>query len=153
VAFETVCRQQNGDLFGFGFVVVHAHHLDRIAKAMLRPQCLVEQFRIVRNHRVGGLQDTGAGTVILFQLDQMQIRKIDLQRFQVFDGGAAPCVNRLVIVTHRRKHRFLANPRHQQFDQFILAGIGVLIFIDQQIAQLALPAVAHFFIVAEQFYR
>ncbi len=93
------------------------------------------------------------GAVVLLQLDHFQVGKIDLQRFQVFDGGAAPGIDRLVVVAHRGEHRLLADAGHQQLHQFVLAGVGVLVFVDQQVAQAALPFVAHVFVVAEQLHR
>jgi hypothetical protein len=72
---------------------------------------------------------------------------------QVFDRGAAPGVDRLVVVAHGGEHRLLADAGHQQLDQLVLAGVGVLVLVHQQVAQAALPLVADRLVVAEQFHR
>ncbi len=99
------------------------------------------------------MQNAGGRAVVLFQLDDTEIGEVDLQLLQVFDGRAAPCIDRLVVVAHGGKHRFFADPGDQQFYQLVLAGVGVLVFIDQQVAQPALPFITHRFLVAEQFHR
>ena len=141
------------DLLGFLLVVLHAQHLDRVAQAVLGPERLFEQLGIVADHRVGRLQDARGGAVILLQLDDPQIGEIDLQLLQVFDSRAAPRIDRLVVVAHCGKHRLLADPGDQQLDQFVLAGVGVLVFVHQQVAQAALPFFTHRVVAAEQLDR
>ncbi len=99
------------------------------------------------------MQNARGGTVILFQLDHSQIGKIDLQLLQVFNCRAAPCIDRLIVIAHCRKHRFLADARDEQLYQLVLTSVGVLVFIDQQVAQPALPFITHRFLVAKQFHR
>ena len=41
----------------------------------------------------------------------------------------------------------------QQLQQFVLAGVGVLVFVDQQIAQAVLPFLADLFVLGEQLRR
>jgi hypothetical protein len=55
-----------------------------------------------------------------------------------FRVGAAPGVDRLVVVADRGEG--IARPAGQQLQQAVLAAVGVLVFVDQQVAQLALPA-------------
>ena len=60
---------------------------------------------------------------------------------------AAPGVNRLVVIAYHGETRALP---HQQLHQLVLAGVGVLIFIHQQVADFILPALAHLFIALQQ---
>ena len=46
----------------------------------------------------------------------------------------------MVIIPHHGEAGALA---HQQFDQFILAGVGILILIHQQILDFLLPTLAY----------
>ncbi len=78
----------------------------------------------------------------------MQLRKILAELSEIFERRAAPAVDRLIVVADRRERRALAG---QQFHQFVLARVGVLILVDQQIAQLVLPAVAHLLVLLEEF--
>ena len=80
---------------------------------MFRPERFIKQLRIVTNHRISRLQNAGTRTVILFQFNDAQIWKINLQSREVFYRRAAPSVNRLIIITHRGEHRFFADARDQ----------------------------------------
>ena len=73
-----------------------------------------------------------------------------LQQAQVFHVGAAPGVDGLVVVADRGEHAALAG---EQLHQLVLAGIGVLVFVDQQVAQLVLPRLQHLGIAAQQLHR
>jgi hypothetical protein len=148
-----VGRDHDCHLLRFLFLVRHRVHLDRLADAQLGPERLLEQLGIVLDHRVGRLQDAGGGAVVLLQLDQAQVREVHLQQGQVFHGGAAPAVDGLVVVAHGGEHGLLAQARHHQLHQLVLARVGVLVFVDHQVAQAALPLVAHRVVVAEQFHR
>ncbi|MNL61490.1 hypothetical protein D3C87_1854150 [compost metagenome] len=86
----------------------------------------------------------------MLQLDDLQRRKILAQQHQVLRTGTAPGVDRLIVVAHHGKARSLP---HHQFHQFILAGVGVLVFIHQQVADFVLPALTHLFISLQQQRR
>ncbi len=153
LALEVVGRDHDRHLVGFLVVVLHAHHLDRLAQAVLGPERFFEQLRVVADDGIRRLQDARGGTVVLFQLDDAQVGEVDLQRLQVLDRGAAPGINRLVVVADGREHRLLADAGDQQFHQLVLAGVGVLVLVHQQVAQAALPAVADRIVIPEQLHR
>ena len=86
-------------------------------------------------------QNGTGGTVVLLQLDHLEAREIDWQLTQVVQRGAAPAVNGLVIVTNRREARLAGRVApDQQFKQLVLGGVGVLVFINQNMPHQALPA-------------
>ncbi len=72
------------------------------------------------------------------------------QLLQILDVGAAPAVDRLVVVAHCRK---LGTDTGQQLEQLVLAGVGILIFIDQQVAQAVLPFLGDLRMLGEQLHR
>ncbi len=145
---ELVRGQPEHHGFRLVFFVVAAGHGDRVAHAVFGPQLLFEQLRVVRDHVVGGRQDTHRRTVVLLQLHQMQLREILAELREVFQRGAAPAVDSLVVVAHCRERRTRTG---QQFQQLVLASVGVLILVDQQITQLVLPALADLLIFRKQF--
>ena len=108
---------------------------------------LFKDVRIIGDQDVRRFQNTSGRAVVLLKLNHLQRRKILAQQHQVLRTCAAPGVDRLVIVTHHGKARAAA---HQQFHQFILAGVGVLIFVHQQVANFVLPALADFFIALQK---
>jgi hypothetical protein len=105
---------------------------------------------VVADEVVCALQDTAGGAVVLLQFDQLQARKVLLQQGQILRARAAPGVHRLVIIPHGGEGP--AHP-HQLFHQLILAGIGVLILVHQEIAGAVLPAFQGLWMLAEKPYR
>ena len=136
--FEAVRLQLHDHALRLGLVVLAGGDVDRIAVPEFGPQGLVEQLLVVRDDVVGRLEDTHGRPVILLEFDDLERREFGRQLLQVVDVGAAPAVDRLVVVAHRGELRTEAG---QQLEQLVLAGIGVLVFVDQQVAQAVLPLV------------
>ena len=129
-----------GDAFAFGFFVAAADHPYRLAVAQFTPQLFLEHVRVVGDQRIGGLEDAAGGAVVLFQHDHLERREVLLELHQIFRPCAAPGVDRLVIVTDHGKACGAAD---QHLDQQVLAGIGVLVFIHQHVANAELPFLQH----------
>ena len=68
---ETMMDQFRNNLFRFLFFIPGAQNANGIAEAKFAPQLLFEHMGIVSDKAVGGLENTSAGTVILFQLDDL----------------------------------------------------------------------------------
>ena len=73
--------------------------------------------------------------------------KILLEIENVADIRAAPAVDRLIFVAH---HADVVVRLREQPHQLILAAVGVLILVDHDVAQAAVPGVARVLIVIEQ---
>ncbi len=126
------------------------HHLERIAIAQLAPQLLFEHVRVLRDELVGRLEDAAHGAVVLLQLDHLEAGKVLLQQRQVFRLGAAPGVDRLVVVAD---HGEGAAQPDQQLHQLVLGGVGVLVFVHQQVADAVLPLLQDLRLLLEQQHR
>jgi hypothetical protein len=110
------------------------------AFAQIAPQVLREQLGVGANHIVGGAQDGAGGAVVLLQLDDFQRGEVDWQFLQVVQGGAAPAVDRLVVVAHGGETgAFGLVATHQQLQHLVLRGIGVLVLVHQHMAHQPLP--------------
>ncbi len=105
---------------------------------MLAPQLLGVQMRIVGDQLVGGAQDASAAAVVLLQLDHSQARPVFAELIDVFRVGAAPGVDRLIVVAHAGEVAAFAGER---FQQAVLRVVGVLVFVHQQITQAFAPGV------------
>ncbi len=125
---------------GLVLLVVAGHHAHRLALAQFAEQRLGEQLGVRPDDVVGRAQDGRGGAVVLLQLDDLELRKVLRQLLQIVQRGAAPAVDALVVVAHGGEARAFA---HQEFQQLVLRGVGVLVFIDQHMAQQALPFLAH----------
>ena len=121
---------------GLVFFMVRVHHTNRLAFAQIAPQVLGKQLGVGANHVVGGPQNGAGGAVVLLQLDDLELRVVNRQLFQVVQRGAAPAVDGLVVITHRGEAATLT---HQQLQHLVLRGVGVLVFIHQHMAQQPLP--------------
>jgi len=86
----------------------------------------------------------------LLQFDDMQAAEVFRQYLHVVGGSAAPAVDRLVIVAHRGEG---AAHTADGADHAVLADIGVLVFVDQQVAQLVAPFFEDFRVFLEEFHR
>ena len=147
---DFVRLQPHQHILRLQLLVLHRDHANRLTLAVFRPQFFLKQFRIIRNHRIGRIQNPLGRAVILLQFDHLDLRKVALQQFQIVQSRAAPRINRLIIVAHGGEHRARAG---QQLDQLILHRIGVLILVHQNIADFRLPALTHLIVAAQQFHR
>ena len=128
------------DALGFVFVVFARPDPDARALAVLAPKLLQVRVRVVGDDGIGGAQDACAAAVVLFELDDFQCGIITAEFIQIFRLGATPGINTLVVVADAGEHAAAAG---QRFDHAVLGAIGVLAFVDQQIADLGLPACAY----------
>jgi hypothetical protein len=74
--------------------------LHRFAAFAGAPEFLAEAAAVVRDHTVGGAQDGLGRAVVLFQAHHARVREILAEALDVLDLGAAPAVDRLVVVAH-----------------------------------------------------
>lgn len=86
----------------------------------------------------------------MFQLDHFEQWVILLQLCNVFRACAAPCVDGLVVVAYGGE---CATNACQQANQAVLAGVSVLVFIYQQVAQFVLPMLQRVRVLLEQLHR
>ena len=93
----------------------------------------------MRDQGVGRLEDADRRAVVLFELDHLEVRVVARQSAQIGDIGAAPAIDCLIVIADGGERGARAG---QEPEQLVLADIGILVFIDQQIAQAVLPFIA-----------
>ena len=110
---------------------------DELARGVFGPQALVLALAIVADHGVGGGQDGLGRAIVLLELEDAGLGKVALEVEDVADVGAAPSVDRLVLVADYAEIRAARRKRaHQQ----VLHAVGVLVFVDQQMLRARLPS-------------
>ena len=149
-ALEMLADDVDHHLLGLVLVVAAGQHAHEVAIAGGGPEFLVEQVRIVADDPVGHAQDAAGRAVVLLQLDHLQRREILLQQADVLGTGAAPGIDGLVVVAD---HGELLPHSAQQLDQLVLAGVGILVLVDQQVMDALAPLVQHLGLLTEQLYR
>ena len=134
---EPVGEDPPHDALGLRLVVGRRRDPDRVPRAVLAPELLVEELRVVGDQRVGRAQDAHRRPVVLLQLDDLERRVVARQLREVVDRRAAPAVDRLVVVADRGEVRRVARQRPQQA---ILRGVGVLVLVDEELRAALAPA-------------
>ena len=124
------------DPAGLGLAVPMADQADLKTIFRIGPQRLAEPPLIGRDQPRGRRQNMRGRAVVLFQPDYLRAREILFEPQDVADLGTAPAIDRLVIIAHNADivMRLRQEPQPQ-----ILRGIGVLIFVDEDIAEAFLP--------------
>ena len=96
------------------------------------PQRLAEPARIVRDEAVGGGENVRSRAIILFETDDLRAGEVMLEAEDVGDLGAAPAVDRLIVVADDAK---VAARLGEQLQPFVLGLVRVLIFVDEDVAE------------------
>ena len=120
-------------------VAGHMQH-QRIAGRIFRPHRFRLAAGIVVDQGIGRIEDHLGRAVILLQFDYRSFRVIFFKIKDVADIGAAPAVNALVRIAD---HAEVAVLCRQHPGQCVLRVVGVLIFIDQDIAKPLLVFFPH----------
>src|SRR4029077_6927353 len=110
-------------------------HGDLVAGFGAGPQRLAEPAAIMRDDPSGGGEDLRGRAVVLLESDDQRAGEIALEFEDVADLGAAPAVDRLVVIADAAQILVLLR---QQPQPQILRDVGVLVLIDQEIAKTAL---------------
>ena len=105
-----------------------------LAFLQLGPQRLAEPALVVGDQVRGGGQDVRRRAVVALQPDDGGAGKILLEAQDVADLGAAPAIDRLVVVADAAD---VLRALGQQPQPEILRHVGVLVLVDQDVAEAA----------------
>src|SRR5262245_13277023 len=120
----------------FLLVVPHPADPDPLAHGTVGEQGLAQPRLVVADEMRCRRQDVAGGAVVALEPDHLGARKVELEAQNVVDLRPAPAVDRLVVVADAADIGGIA--AGQQPEPQILGDVGVLIFVDQDVAQ-ALP--------------
>ena len=129
-------------------VVPHAGNRHRPAHVVVGEERLAEAALVVGDQPGGGSQDVALGAVVALQADDGRAREILLEAQDVVDLRAAPAIDRLVVVADAADIGRAAT--RQQPQPQILGYVGVLVLVDQDVAEAALIVGEDVGIVLEQ---
>ena len=123
---------------------------DLLAHSPVGPQRLTLAALVVADDGVGRIKDMLGGTVVLLETNGAGAGVLLFKIEDVLNVGAAETVDALVIVAH---HADVAIAPRQQGGQAILQMVGVLILVDQHVAETAAIVFPHFPILLQQMHR
>jgi hypothetical protein len=116
-------------------VVPEARDAHPLARVALGPQRLAKARAIVRDQPRGGAQDVAGRAVVALQAHHFGAGEVLLEAQNIADLGAAPAVDRLVVVADAGD---VAVPLRQQPQPQVLGDVAVLILVDQNRAEAPL---------------
>src|ERR1700730_2393020 len=127
------------DLFanhaGFFLRIPDAGHGWFLANFAIGEKGFSEPSLVMRDQTRRDAEDMPGRAIITFQPDDFRARKIGLEAQDVIDLGAAPAIDRLIVVADATE---ILAPLREQSQPQILGRVGVLIFIDEHIAEAVL---------------
>ena len=123
---------------------------DGAAGVVVGPELLALAAPVVGDDAVGRLQNGLGGAVVLLQPDDLCALEPLLEAQNVLDGGAPEAVDALVVVAH---HADVLIPARQQGGQQVLQVVGVLVLVDEHVAELALVEAAGLLVVLQKQHR
>ena len=126
---------------------------DRHALAVVGVQPLGRAVAILRNERVGHVEDRLRAAIVLLQQDQHVVRIVAAEELHVAIISAAEAVDRLILVADHKEIAVVRRLGRQQPQHLVLRGVRVLELVDEQVGPLALVLDAHLDVVAQQQHR
>ncbi len=124
--------------------------LNLLAIACGGEQTLVLTLRVMAHHGICRRKDMAGRAVILLELNHLGIGKILLEVEDVGDIGAAPGINRLVVVAHNHQVLVLGS---EQVRNLVLHVIRILILVYADIAKTLLIFFEHLGAAAQKLKR
>jgi hypothetical protein len=117
-------------------------------------QRLAEPALVVGDQVAGGTEDMGGGAVVALQLDHLGAGKILLEAQDVVDLRAAPAIDRLVVVADAADVlRHALRALGEQAQPHVLSRVGVLVLVDEDVAELVVIVLQDIRMVAEHADR
>src|SRR5262249_32338172 len=129
---------------------------DLFAELVLGAQRLAEAALVMGDQVRGSGKDVAGGAVMALEANDGGAGEVVLEAQDVVDLGAAPAIDRLIVVADAADvfrpnlRRVIRRPLRQQSQPQILRDIGVLIFVDQAVSEAALILAQHVGLFAEQ---
>ena len=136
-----------GDPEGFVFAVQRFVKADFGTGGLFGPEGFALALRVVRDNGTGRLDDVFGGAVVLLETNDFRVAVVALEIEDVADVGTPPRIDRLVFITDGDDVTVAVA---EQAHQFILAAIGVLIFIHHHICVAAVVKLAQGGVVTQQ---
>ncbi len=130
-----------GNEQGFVFSVWRLVITDQASTLAVGPQLLAFAAQVVRDNSSGGLKNDLRRSVVLLQSDDAGVGEVLLKLENITDVGASPGIDALILVADCADVFGLAG---EQLHELVLGAIGVLIFVDEEIAVASLVTLSRF---------
>ncbi len=132
-----------GDEPGLVMLVVGDVTADQRAVTRIRPQLLLAAPLVPGDDGVRRREDVLGGAVVLFQKDRLGMRVVALELLDIPDRRTTEGVDRLVRVTDHAQFAGTRPLPHERGNQHVLGVVGVLVLVDEHMAEPAAVMVCH----------
>ena len=123
--------------------------MDICPLTVVGPEGFVLAGAVVFDDSVGGIQDVLGGAVILLEADYHSVG-IDFFKVQdIADVGAAEFIDGLIVISHNTEIFVSAG---KKADQLKLGAVGILVFVDHDIAEAPLVHLQHFIVGVKKLH-
>ena len=139
-----------GHAGGLFFVRLGTEHRDGFAFAFGGIDLLGDLVLVVRNDAVGRFHNHARGAIVALELEDAGRGILLLEVENVGNVCAAEAIDALRIVAH---HADVRGGVREERENAVLREVGVLVLVDENVAEACLVAFAHFGVVAEEEKR
>ena len=146
-AVAEIVHDLRGHIARLVVLVRGAVERERVTGFGLRPERFALSAGVVGDDVIGGIKDAAGAAVVLLEADGARVLVLLFKIEDVLDRCAAELVDTLVIVTDDAD---VAPAIGKQSRELILEIVRVLILVDEDIAEAALPVLAHVLVLVEQ---
>ena len=109
-------------------------HCRPVSRRLVGEQRLAQPAAVVRDQSGGDREDVAARAIVSLEPDHLCAGKVPLEAQDVFDVGAAPGVDRLIVVADAAQ---IAVRSGEEAEPEILDDVGVLVLVNQNVAKPA----------------
>ena len=149
-ALAEIIQDLIGHILGLVVLVHGGVDLELLPLPCLSPQLFAFTALVVADNRIGGLQNVLSGAVVLLQANGAAAGILFFKGEDVLNGGSPEAVDGLVIIAHHAE--VLIAPR-QGGGQQILQIIGILVLVNENVAEFPPVIGAHLFKLLKQPHR
>ena len=153
------------DCFSLGNLVIATGQADQLTLPTCWAQDLVNTLGVMSDQGIGGLKNSSRRAIILLKLDhrasgivRRSITKVILEAHQNSKICRPEAVNTLIGITDNKNRALLpvveqfriTTISYQQLDKFVLRTVGILIFVNQNMPEAAMPIMANLIVLAQK---
>ena len=128
-------------------VVPYAQYGDPVTLGAIGEKGLAKTAGIVSDQLRRSAENVPSRAIVAFETDHGSARKILLEAQDVVDLGTTPAVDRLVVVADAAEVR---RSLRDQTQPLVLDDVGILVFVDENVAKAPLVIGEHIRVFAEQ---
>src|SRR5690606_28077349 len=111
-----------------------------LAMPLVCPEILAQAAGVMRNERIGGIENVPIRAIVLFEPNDVALRIVAFEVGHIADVGAPKRIDGLVVVAYGKDR---STATRKQANPFVLQRVGVLEFVDENMPEAPLVVFAY----------